>query len=127
VTPRTLAARLLDIVDAIARVRSEAAGIPLDAFKVDWRKCWLVERGIEVISEASRHLTDELKARHADSPRHADIPWRRIANAGNVLRHGYDRVAADILWSLAQDELPLLDKVCQEELVAEQAREYRDG
>lgn len=120
-TPRTLAARLLDIVDAIARVRSEAAGIPLDAFKVDWRKCWLVERGIEVISEASRHLTDELKARYAD------IPWRRIANAGNVLRHGYDRVAADILWSLAQDELPLLDKVCQEELVAEQAREYRDG
>lgn len=117
---RTLAARLLDIIEAIARVRSEAAGIPLDAFKADWRRRWLVERGIEVISEASRHLTDELKARHAD------IPWRRIANAGNVLRHEYDRVAADILWNLAQDELTLLDKVCREELFAEQAREQRD-
>ncbi len=123
---RTLAARLLDIVDAIARVRSEAAGIPLDAFKVDWRRRWLVERGIEVISEASRHLTDELKARHAD------IPLQQIFRRGSrtqAMCCATDTrpVAADILWNLAQDELPLLDQVCREELVAEQAREHRDG
>jgi hypothetical protein len=29
-------------------------------------KRWLVERGIEIISEASRHLSDELKARHPE-------------------------------------------------------------
>lgn len=113
---RTPAARLFDIVQAIAHIRDVAAGVSLDNFKADWRKRWMVERGIEIISEASRHLGDELKSRHPE------IPWRRIAGVGNVLRHEYDRVAADVLWNLAQDELPLLDKICREELSAEEAR-----
>jgi uncharacterized protein with HEPN domain len=117
VNARTLAARLVDIVEAIEHIRSEAAGLSLDAFKSDWRKRWLVERGVEVISEASRHLTDELKTRHPE------IPWRRIAGVGNVLRHEYDRVAADVMWRLAQDELALLDAACREELALQQAEE----
>jgi uncharacterized protein with HEPN domain len=38
--------------------------LPLDVFETDWQTQWLVERGVEIISEASRHLSDELKARH---------------------------------------------------------------
>ena len=30
--------------------------------EADWQKRWLVERGLEIISEASRHLTEEVKA-----------------------------------------------------------------
>ena len=30
---------LRDITDAIARIRSEIAGMTLDAFEADWRKC----------------------------------------------------------------------------------------
>ncbi|HET7884127.1 MAG TPA: HepT-like ribonuclease domain-containing protein [Acetobacteraceae bacterium] len=116
---RTLAARLSDIIEAIERIRTEAAGIQLDAFEADWRKQWLIERGVEVISEASRHLTDEMKARHPG------VPWRKIAGVGNILRHEYDRIAADVLWRLAQDELALLEEVCRSELTAEQERELR--
>jgi uncharacterized protein with HEPN domain len=106
----------LDIVQAIARIRDEVDGVSLDAFKADWRKRWLVERGVEIISEASRHLGDELKSRDPE------IPWRRIAGVGNVLRHEYDRVAPDVLWKLGQGELPLLDEVCRKELSAEEVR-----
>ena len=67
----SLAPRLTDIVEAIENIRSETAGVSLDVFEADWRKRWLVERGIEIISEASRRLRDELKARHPE------IPWRR--------------------------------------------------
>jgi uncharacterized protein with HEPN domain len=117
---RTMAARLFDIVNAIERVRGEAAGIPLDTFKVDWRRLWLVERGLEIVSEASRHLGDDLKGRHPE------IPWRRIAGVGNVLRHEYDRVAADVMWHVVQDDLDLLDQVCRQELSIAQACEQGD-
>jgi hypothetical protein len=43
--------RLTDIVEAIKLIRSEMAGVTLDAFEPDRRKRWLVERGIEIISE----------------------------------------------------------------------------
>jgi uncharacterized protein with HEPN domain len=117
VAASSLALRLADIIDAIEHIRSETAGVTLDAFEADWRKRWLVERGVEIVSEASRHLTDELKVRHPE------IPWPKVAGIGNVLRHEYERIAPDVLWSVARDDLPPLEKVCREELAAEQARE----
>ena len=68
VRSRSLAPRLTDIVEAIARIQAELAGVSLEAFEADWRKRWLVERSVEIISEASRHLPDELKARHPENP-----------------------------------------------------------
>lgn len=56
--------RLNDIVEAIEVIRSEMAGLTLDAFEADTRKRWLVERGLEIVSEASRHLSSALKSRH---------------------------------------------------------------
>jgi len=61
------------------------------------------ERFLEIISQASRHVPDELKA---DAP---DIPWRRIADIGNHIRHAYNKVDAGILWNIHADgELTLL-------------------
>jgi prolyl oligopeptidase len=113
----SLVPRLTDIVEAIQHIRNETAGVSLDAFEGDWRKRWLVERGLEIVSEAGRHLSDELKARHPE------IPWSKVAGIGNALRHEYERVASDVLWRVAQDDLPLLDEVCREELAKQQARE----
>ena len=89
----------------------------LQAFEPDKRKRWLVERGIEIISEASRHLGDELKARHPE------IPWSKVAGIGNVLRHEYERVAYDVLWRVVHDDLPPLEKACREEWAREQDAE----
>lgn len=55
--------------------------LTLEAFEADWKTQWVVERGVEIISEASRHLPPALKARHPA------IDWRSIAGVGNVLRH----------------------------------------
>lgn len=106
----TLIPRLTDIVEAIERIRSVLSDAPLEAFEADWQKQWLVERGVLIVSEASRHLTDELKARHPE------IPWTKVAGIGNVLRHSYENVAAPIMWKLVQVDLPILQEVCQIEL-----------
>jgi uncharacterized protein with HEPN domain len=54
--------RLIDIIDAIELIRSEMAGMTLHSFETDRRKRWLVERGLEIISEASRRLPAATKA-----------------------------------------------------------------
>ena len=72
---------------------------------------------MEIVSEASRHLPDELKARHAE------IPWKNLAGIGNILRHAYDKIAPDVLWKLVQADLPILDKVCRDELEMAERRE----
>ena len=113
-TEPSLAPRQSDIIEAIEHIHSEMMGVTIDAFEADWRKRWLIERGVEIISEASRHLTAALKARHPE------IPWSKVAGIGNVLRHDYESIAAPIMWKLAQDDLPLLDRVCREELAREQ-------
>ena len=86
---RVTSPRLADIVEAIERIHRVLDGVSLEAFEQDWEKRWLVERGIEIISEASRHLADEIKARQAE------IPWSKVAGIGNVLRHAYDHIAPD--------------------------------
>jgi uncharacterized protein with HEPN domain len=117
VTARSLVPRLTDIIETIERVRGVIGEMPLDTFEADWQKQWLVERGLEIISEASRHLADEMKARHPG------IPWRKVAGIGNVLRHSYENIAAPIMWTLVRENLPQLDQVCREELAAEELRE----
>jgi uncharacterized protein with HEPN domain len=104
--------RLMDIVRASGMVRAELQGVPLDAFEGDIHKKWFVERGIEIISEASRRLPDDLKARHPE------IPWPKIAGVGNVLRHNYEDIAAPVLWNVVRDSLPALEEVCRAELMA---------
>ena len=54
---RSAALRLTDIIEAIERVRAVMRDIPLEAFDQDWQKQWLVERGVEIISEASRRIS----------------------------------------------------------------------
>ena len=84
---RSLIPRLTDIIEAIERINSVLGDMPLDVFETDWQRQWLIERGVEIISEASRHLTDDLKARHPG------IPWQKVAGIGNVLRHNYESIA----------------------------------
>ena len=83
---RSPIARLTDIVEACALIRSEMWGVPLDAFEANARQRWIVERGVEIVSEASRRLPDELKARRPE------IPWTKVAGIGNVLRHNYENI-----------------------------------
>jgi uncharacterized protein with HEPN domain len=78
----------------------------------DWQRHWLIQRGIEIISEASRHLPARLKERHPE------IPWTKVAGIGNVLRHGYEDIAAPVLWKLVREDLPVLEQACHAERAA---------
>lgn len=61
-----------------------------------------IERWLEIISEASRHVPEELKAKEPA------IPWRQIADIGNIIRHSYDRLDEATLLEIVEDDLPVL-------------------
>ena len=109
-TKRSPVVCLTDIIEAIELIQTDMAGVTLDTFEADRRKRWLVERGIEIISEASRRLPPAMKTRHPK------IPWPKVAGIGNVLRHEYEDIAHDVLWHVVHDNLPPLKKVCLDEL-----------
>ena len=59
-------------------------------------------RNLELIGEAATHIPDEVRAAHAA------IPWRMIVATRNRLIHGYLGIDDDTLWSIIQDDIPLL-------------------
>ena len=72
-----------DILETIERVQSKIAGKTFAEFEADWEFRFVIQRAIEIISEASRRIPDELKAMRPE------IRWSSIAGIGNVLRHEY--------------------------------------
>ena len=94
--------RLLDISAQIDAIETALAGVKQDEFQRDWLLRSAVERGFEVISEASRHLHSEL------TDRYPGVPWRRVADIGNWLRHAYEQVDPALIWFVIVDEFPAL-------------------
>jgi uncharacterized protein with HEPN domain len=102
---------LNDIPDNIRLAESFAANLDSVAFCADTLRVYGVTRCLEIISEASRRLPDELKRRHPS------IPWQEMAGAGNVYRHDYEEVDASEVWVTVQDHLPKLRLVVERELI----------
>lgn len=91
-----------DILETIARVELKVAGKSFAEFQADWEFQFVVQRAIEVVSEATRRLPDDLKAMRPE------IHWRSIAAIGNVLRHEYHAISNRIVWNAVQQDLPPL-------------------
>lgn len=76
----------------------------------DWARLYAVVRCLEIISEASRRLSDEMLARHPD------IDWRRLKDAGNVYRHVYDALDASLILNTVIEALPPLSRAVDAEI-----------
>ena len=105
-------AALRDIAHHIDLALHFAVGFDYEAFVADPRTVYAVTRCLEIISEASRRLPDELKARHPT------IAWKQMAGAGNIYRHDYEDVAASYVWTTLRNHLPVLRAVIAHELAA---------
>jgi uncharacterized protein with HEPN domain len=110
---RSIRPRLQDILDNTAIVKAAIAGRDLPSFVGDPVLRLAVERAIEIVSEAVRHIPESHRSRHPD------IPWRNIMAIGNKLRHEYHRIDPDIIWEVANIHLDKL-RPAIEAILAEQ-------
>jgi uncharacterized protein with HEPN domain len=61
-----------------------------------------VIRNLEIIGEATKKVSQEIKAQHLE------IPWRQMAGLRDVLIHDYMGISLKIVWNVVQNELPQL-------------------
>lgn len=78
------------------------ANLSYDQFLADTKTQDAVLRNIEVIGEAAKRLSSSLKKAHPD------IPWRDMAGVRDKVIHHYFGINLDIIWNIAQVELPQL-------------------
>ena len=97
-----------DIHHHIVLAQKFAEGMSYDALRDDLCVTYAVTRCLEIISEASRRLPDEVKARHPS------IPWRDMAAAGDIYRD--EDVAVRGVWDTLHHRLPSLRIVIEQEL-----------
>ena len=116
-----LADRLRHILDAITRIETLTAGKAFEDYAADWVTRDAVERNLERVSEASRHIPSEIKARYKN------IAWRAIAGLGNVLRHDYPRVKDPRDWQIVSDDLPPLRAATEAMLREEVKAQKKDA
>lgn len=98
---------LAEILDEIEWAISVVAGKSLEDFRADRATRYIVERSIEIISEASRRIPAEFTGLRPE------IDWRGVGAIGNMLRHEYHATSAKIIWDVVQEDLPQLRRAVE--------------
>jgi uncharacterized protein with HEPN domain len=93
---------LEEILAAIDTVEGAIDGRSQATFQADAFLQLGVERGLEIISEAVRHLPEDILATQPS------IRWPDVRALGNLIRHEYWRVDSKIVWRIVVDDLPPL-------------------
>ena len=101
---------LEDILEAIQLIEKFVKGMEFIDFQDDLKTRYAVVHALLIISEASRRLSDAVKKRHPE------IPWRDVANSGNIYRHEYHNINDRMIWKTVTDRLPLLRRAIKKEL-----------
>jgi uncharacterized protein with HEPN domain len=91
---------LSDIQEAIRRIMTYTAGMTYQVFLRDTKTQDAVIRNLEVMGEAVKNLSKDLRERYPD------VPWKSMAGVRDRLIHHYFGVNLDIVWQIVEDELP---------------------
>jgi uncharacterized protein with HEPN domain len=106
------------IAERIRRIE-EAAQDGRSAFKSSHVLQDAIIRNFEVIGEAVKQLSSELRDAHPE------VPWQRVAGFRDVLIHDYMGVDLDEVWNVIEKELPRL-KHTVDTMLAELSDEETD-
>ena len=89
-----------DIADSCGRVMQYVQGLSRAELIADQKTYDAVVRNLEIVGEAAKHVSDDLRR---ELP---DIQWRKIAGMRDMLAHAYFGIDNDILWDVVQNKVP---------------------
>ena len=95
-------AYLCDMLVAAENVAAFIAGRTFEEYLSDLMLRSAVERQIEIVGEAARHVSDSFQEAHPH------IPWRKIMAQRHILAHEYADIQHDLIWKVASIYIPEL-------------------
>jgi len=86
-----------------AHIQDFVSGLDFDAYLLDTRTRFAVERSFEIIGEALNR-TSKIEPHAMEA-----LPeFRKIISFRNILAHSYDGIEEKIVWGIVEDALPEL-------------------
>lgn len=95
---------IMHILDSISDIDDSICDMSKKEFKESKDVKDAVVRRLEVIGEAAKNISKDLKE---DYP---EIEWKKIAGTRDVMIHAYFSVDLDIVWEIITKDLPILKK-----------------
>jgi uncharacterized protein with HEPN domain len=99
---------LKHILDAISDIHAFVKGMNRESFLNNKAIRYAVVRSLEIIGEASKHLSKGFREKHKD------IPWDDICGMRDKLIHDYIGVDYTIVWKAIEKDVPTLKKKIKE-------------
>lgn len=91
---------LFDIIQSIQRIDDYIKDMNYNAFIIDNKTIDAVVRNLEVIGEASKHISIELKNKYPA------LPWEEMYYLRNRITHEYFGIDLAIIWNIIKNHLP---------------------
>ena len=96
------------ILDSIKAIKEFSRGIRKVELISSRLKQSAIVREIEIIGEAVKNLSEQLKSKYKN------IEWREIAGTRDKMIHHYFGVDLNIVWNIIKKDLPVLRKKIKE-------------
>ncbi len=93
---------LEDILLACENILAYKEGYDFDMFLQDRKTQDAILRNIEIIGEAVKKLSDNLKSKYES------VEWNEIAKTRDKLIHAYFGVDLDVVWDIINQDIPEL-------------------